>query len=162
MSLREDIKRLAHQMEGEDNAAYNLWTWLPSHAAAQKAHGDHAGNYKPSVLEVMNEACEFISHRLHPTPQEREEAGELYVCPCGDDHEDSVDEADSGQAGSPTTVDEFAVRMRTDIERFAKFWRQKNRADPGNYPASFEQAQGGKWFEQFRAFVDQEQEGASK
>ncbi len=155
MGLRDDIQRMAHEFSREDNASYNLWTWLPSHAAAQKAHGDHAGNFRPAIADVMSEACEFISHRLHPTAEERSEAGELYECPCGEPHEDAAQPA----SGSPdeATFDAFVASMRTDIERFAKHWQQNHRLKPQEFPLSFPASDAGAWFEQFLAFVSHEQ-----
>lgn len=157
MDLRNEIQRLAHQFEREDSAAHNLWTWLPSHAAAQKGHGDHAGNFRPSIADVMEEACEFISHRLHPTAEQRSEAGELYECPCGQTHDDEQDTsaAASTPIESPATFDAFIAEMRNDIELFAKHWKDGHRSNPDQYPMSFPSGDAGAWFEQFMAFVNQ-------
>ena len=160
MGLRDEIQRMAHEFSREDNASYNLWTWLPSYAAAQKAHGDHAGNHRPAIADVMNEACEFISHRLHPTPEERAEAGELYECPCGDTHDEQAAPAAGAPASPseapPATLDAFLVEMRSDIERFAKHWHDRHRSNAQEYPMSFPAADQGTWFEQFLAFVNHE------
>lgn len=32
----------------------------------------------------MREAATFISHGLNPTPEQTEEAGDRYKCPCGE------------------------------------------------------------------------------
>lgn len=87
MSLRDEIQRLAHDFDDQDNASHNLWTWLPSYREAQKHHGDYAGNLTPSIADVMREAITFIMHRLDPTPEQVEEAGEIYKCPCGEPHD---------------------------------------------------------------------------
>lgn len=85
MSLRAEIISLGHELSEQSNAAFNLWTWLPSYKAAQAAHGDYAGNFTPSVQDVLTEAAIFIGHGLQPTPEQL--AGEpLYSCPCGESH----------------------------------------------------------------------------
>jgi hypothetical protein len=158
MGLRDDIQRMAHEFAEEDNASFNLWTWLPSYAAAQKAHGDHASNFTPPIADVMKEACEFISHRLHPTPEERAEAGELYECPCGEPHDEAgchpSDNVGPSVASLPVTFDAFVADLRADIERFAKHWHDSHRTSPEKFPMSFPANDEGAWFEQFLAFVN--------
>ncbi len=90
-SLRQSIISLGHELAEQDNQAFSLWTWLPSHKAAQAAHGDYADNYTPSVLDILREATVFISHGLAPTPEQIQEAGELYHCPCGEPHDPAVE-----------------------------------------------------------------------
>lgn len=90
MSLRDDIQRLAHDMAREDNAAHDLWTWLPSYAAAVKWHGDYATEHRPPIADVMIEAATYIGHKLHPTAEERAEAGDIYGCPCGKYHDEDA------------------------------------------------------------------------
>ncbi|NVZ11227.1 hypothetical protein HW932_18410 [Allochromatium humboldtianum] len=84
MSLRDDIIRLAQELEQEQSAAFQLWSWLPSCKAAERAHGDYASEHQPSLADIMREASMFISHGLKPTPQQIEEAGNYYKCPCGE------------------------------------------------------------------------------
>ncbi|OJW46186.1 MAG: hypothetical protein BGO63_03710 [Candidatus Accumulibacter sp. 66-26] len=52
--------------------------------SAQRAHGDYASEHRPSVADVLTEAAMFMSHGLNPSPEQIEEAGEHYKCPCGD------------------------------------------------------------------------------
>lgn len=92
MGLRDDIISLAHNLEKERDQASNLWSWLPSHQEAKKYHGEYACEFMPTVSDVMTEATFFISHKLNPTDKQIEEAGEFYKCPCGENHEISVDE----------------------------------------------------------------------
>jgi hypothetical protein len=148
----------AHDFSREDNASYNLWTWLLSNAAAQKAHGDHARNFRPAIADVRSEAAEFIAHRLHTTPKERDESGAVYECPCGEPHDDAAasghdPSAPSGEA-PPATFDAFLVEMRSDIERSAKHWQDSNRSNPQQFPLSFPAHDQSAWFEQFLAFVN--------
>ncbi len=86
-NLREDLIRLGHELAEENNAAFDLWTWLPSYKAVQAAHGDYASEHKPSPADVMREAATFIGHKLAPTPEQIREAGDLYQCPCGQPHD---------------------------------------------------------------------------
>lgn len=87
MTARSEFIDLGRELAEEDNEAFSLWTWLPSYKAAQAAHGDYAGNFTPSVTDVLREACMFISHGLNPTEAQRAEAGDLYLCPCDEPHD---------------------------------------------------------------------------
>lgn len=82
-SPRQIIIRLGHELAEQDGAAHDLWTWLPSYRAAQAAHGDHAGNHRPSAADVMKEAAAYLGHQMAPTP-EQIRGEELYQCPCGE------------------------------------------------------------------------------
>lgn len=86
MNLRSEIQRLAHQFDEEDNAAGDLWSWLPSHAAAEKAHGDYASNHRPSIASVMREAAMVIAESRGYPPSDADRA-EWFRCPCGEEHE---------------------------------------------------------------------------
>lgn len=83
----QSIIELGKDLEKQQDEAFMLWTWLPSHKEARKYHGDHSDNFTPSVEDIIKEACMFISHGLNPTDEQYEEAGEFYKCPCGKDHE---------------------------------------------------------------------------
>lgn len=85
LDFRNELIKLGHELSEEKNAAYNLWSWLPSRRAAEQAHGDYAGNYCPSVRDILEEAATFIGHGMAPTPEQLAEE-ELYHCPCGNDH----------------------------------------------------------------------------
>ena len=60
MNLRDEIKQLAHRFDEEDNAAFDLWTWLPSHKDAVERFGDYASEHMPSTADVMREAAIYI------------------------------------------------------------------------------------------------------
>lgn len=80
------IVDLGEEISKELNAASDLWTWLPSHQVARAGHGDYAYEYMPDVVDILREAAEFISHGLKPNKKQREEAGDLYKCLCGEEH----------------------------------------------------------------------------
>ena len=90
---RDDLIGLGEQLSAENNAAHDLWTWLPSHAVAEKHHEDYADTVCPSNRDVMVEAAMYVAYlkdflggdlREHTT-----EENEWFTrCPCGEDHEE--------------------------------------------------------------------------
>lgn len=80
MGLRDDIQELAHQLAEESNDSYDLWTWLPSHMAAEKGHGDYGLNHRPSPAGVMREAACVMS----ALGRGNGIAEEFLSCPCGE------------------------------------------------------------------------------
>jgi hypothetical protein len=86
MSIRHEIQALARQFDAEDNAAFDLWSWLPSYKEAKKFHGEYVDQHEPSIADIMKEASIFFSHKMNPTPEQIKEAGEFYKCPCGENH----------------------------------------------------------------------------
>lgn len=91
MDIRNAFIQLGASLSEEDNAAHDLWTWLPSHQVAQKHHGDQAGNHQPKVKDVLIEAAMYIAklkRTAEPTKEEvAEERAWFAQCPCGDAHE---------------------------------------------------------------------------
>lgn len=81
---RRAFIEFANELAKQENRASDLWTWLPSYKAAVRAHGDYAGEHRPSVADVMAEAAMYISHGLNPTLEQINEAGDFYKCPCGE------------------------------------------------------------------------------
>jgi hypothetical protein len=82
-NLRYDIQRFAAELDAQDNAAFDLWSWLPSHKAAKKAHGDYADEHTPSAADIMREAAVVLAaHAGYPPSKEVVE--EWYGCPCGE------------------------------------------------------------------------------
>lgn len=77
---------LGLELSQEQDRAFDLWTWLPSYKAAQAAHGDESDTVMPCVADILTEAALYISHKLNPTPEQINEAGDYYKCPCGEDH----------------------------------------------------------------------------
>lgn len=57
MTAKSMICELARTIEAENNAAYDLWSWLPSRKAAERDHGDYADEAMPSTADVMKEAA---------------------------------------------------------------------------------------------------------
>lgn len=81
--MRNDIIRFVHELEMQNEAAFNLWTWLPSYKEAEKHHGDYACEFTPSVSDIIKEASMFISDGLVANTGKH---GDWYSCPCGEDH----------------------------------------------------------------------------
>ena len=85
--LRNQIIRLGEQLAAEENAAHDLWTWLPSHAVAKRNHDDYASAHRPSVSDVMREAAEYLAHLKRPSePLSVEQRRWFDECPCDEDH----------------------------------------------------------------------------
>jgi hypothetical protein len=84
MGIEQGIISLGRKLKGYNDAAYDLWTWLPSYRKAKKCLGDYACNIRPGHAEVMREACDFISDACDPS-KERLESHYLYQCPCEGD-----------------------------------------------------------------------------
>ena len=79
---------LGKQLDEMQNAAHDLWTWLPSRKVAEKNHGDYADNFTPTVKDILVEAAMFVAclkdgTARDYTPEEREW---FEKCPCGEDH----------------------------------------------------------------------------
>lgn len=79
---------LGEELAEENDAARDLWTWLPSYAVTVKHHGDQASVHCPSNRDVMKEAAMYLGQHLkHPkTPLTREEQVWFTSCACGDAH----------------------------------------------------------------------------
>lgn len=88
---RQDIISLAHQLEEEDNRAFDLWTHLPSHEAAHKHHGDNGDLFTPSVVDILIEATFYISYLNQNIDGDLQALSdgrkELFSCPCGKNHD---------------------------------------------------------------------------
>lgn len=79
------IRELARIFDAEDEAAFNLWTYLPSHRRAQRCHGDYADAHRPTLTEILCEARLLIAFNCKVTTDMLED--ELGTeCPCGEDH----------------------------------------------------------------------------
>ena len=50
------------------------------------------------------------------------------------------------------TLDGFLAELRADVAAFEKYWREKAKKRPKNYPMSFPKEDAGMWWEQFMAF----------
>lgn len=96
MSARDLIAELARQFAAEDNAAFDLWSWLPSHRRASKAHGDYASEYRPSIASLLYEATLVLSGTSDAKIAEYlDEVG----CSCGEVHEDVGVDGHHGPTG---------------------------------------------------------------
>lgn len=91
-SARDAIRQLAHAMDEEDNAASDLWTWLPSYDEANNHHGDYASEFRPDLATLIREAAVYLSAlRISPEAKATAIAGEnersdWFACPCGEFH----------------------------------------------------------------------------
>jgi hypothetical protein len=85
VNARDYVIRLGKELDDQDNAAHDLWTWLPSYREAGKWHGDHSGNYRPPLRDILVEATLFITAKCAPTAAELQSEA-LYQCPCDDPH----------------------------------------------------------------------------
>lgn len=87
--LKQDLISLGEQLAEENNAAHDLWTWLPSHKVTEKHHGDYASEHCPSNRDVMVEAAMYLAHLKRPDEPLTPEAKVWFtVCSCGEDHTD--------------------------------------------------------------------------
>ena len=78
--LAQALRKLLDERDRSTNAAFDLWTWLPSYQAAVFCHGDGAyGAYSrcPRPDEVLREAAKYIA--LISDDPDAEMHGE---CPC--------------------------------------------------------------------------------
>jgi hypothetical protein len=83
MNLRNEIRHLAAVLDAEDNAASDLWSWLPSHRAAVMCHGDYASEFTPSSTDVMVEATMYLSF-LRDRVMDHAQTTDWFECPCGE------------------------------------------------------------------------------
>ena len=86
-SAASELQSLARDIEREQTAALDLWTWLPSHRAAVKSHGDYASEFAPAPADVMKEACMLLALMNGHNPTNEGELfgyAEWFGCPCGE------------------------------------------------------------------------------
>lgn len=57
LQVRHLVERIARRISEEHDAAFSLWSWLPSYAVAKKEYGDYAAEFMPPITEVMREAA---------------------------------------------------------------------------------------------------------
>lgn len=88
MNLRHELGRLAAEFEAENNAAFDLWSWLSSHRVAEKHHGDYAHSVKPPTADIMREAAFVLAEAAGYTHTDGERP-EWMECPCGEPHEEA-------------------------------------------------------------------------
>lgn len=61
MKIKDMLMVLGRQLDDENNAANDLWSWLPSHEVATELWGDYAIEQMPQPDEVMNEAAAMLA-----------------------------------------------------------------------------------------------------
>ncbi len=82
----EGMRDLLSRLDGEAEAAHDLWTWLPSRKVAERFHGDYAGNAQPTVADIMREAALVMAEAAGSKLDPAERAEFLEKCPCGEEH----------------------------------------------------------------------------
>lgn len=93
MNLRSLIS-LGKEVEKAQEAAHDLWSWLPSCKVAKKHHGDYYAEFTPNMSDVMIEAAMYMA-RVQLPPGEKstelslEEKDWFERCPCGESHDGS-------------------------------------------------------------------------
>lgn len=91
MKFLEEIEQIIKEKADNRDAAFQLWTWLPSYKDAQKHHGDYASEFMPSVHDVMIEACMFIAKGLVITEEDTKNSEGWFTCQCEQGHEVTKD-----------------------------------------------------------------------
>lgn len=51
------------------------------------------------------------------------------------------------------TLEEFMAELRTDVDRFEKWWREMNTKEPDYFPLVLPDGNEGVWFESFTNFA---------
>lgn len=88
MKLAQELIQLGQQLAAENDAAHDLWTWLPSYRVAQKHHGDQASEHRPSNRDVMVEAAMYLASTSRADTTMTAEEKEWFTrCPCDEDHD---------------------------------------------------------------------------
>lgn len=91
MTLRKvmnEIASLGQEISNVQNAAFDIWTWLPSCAVARQHHGDYYAEFAPSLHDLLTEANLYIQHLRNPeTPLTEEQKYWFEDCSCGEPHE---------------------------------------------------------------------------
>lgn len=88
MSAKFDFISLGEQLSREENAAYDLWTWLPSYREAKKYHGDYADEQRPSTDWVMREASSYFADLKYGRLKS------VYKCPCDNEFHPDINTED--------------------------------------------------------------------
>ena len=82
-NLRDALQAFAHTLSEEDNAAHDLWSWLPSKHVASQVHSDsEVANMTPSIEDTLKEASTTLALLAGHSFKERELRRELLICDC--------------------------------------------------------------------------------
>jgi hypothetical protein len=81
---------LGAELDEQQNAASDLWSWLPSHEATKKHHEDYVDNFTPAVKDIIVEASMYFAYLRDVAKEKREYTAEerdwFTKCACGEDH----------------------------------------------------------------------------
>lgn len=83
MKEKDIIMALGRKLEAEEDAGFDLWTWLPSYKAAKANHGDYASEFRPSTENLLKEAAMYLAF-LNGHDKENEQNAGWFECPCGE------------------------------------------------------------------------------
>lgn len=83
MSNINSVINLGEELRKIQNAASDLWTWLPSRKECAKHHKFHEHDFIPSIETIIREACAHFSE----LKTNFKEDPDWFKCPCGEDHE---------------------------------------------------------------------------
>jgi len=83
---RYDIINLGKEFADENDAAFDLWTWLPSHEVTKKHHNDYADEFRPSIKDIMYEASMYMSSIKYGKNEIHDDW--FNRCCCGESHEE--------------------------------------------------------------------------
>jgi hypothetical protein len=116
MSLKHDIVAFARELEATDAEAFSLWTWLPSRKMAEKAHGDYADEFQPTLADLMNEATAVLI-LLSFGPNEPRGLNDPYVSRLKEEHTREVFRCSCDECPVPTEEEIFE-----HVARFTNNW----------------------------------------
>lgn len=147
MDLRKQFIELGYELARDQDAASDLWSWLPSHKAAESAYGDYASEHMPPLSDVMREAAIFLSHGMLPTDEQARQENEFYGCPGpGADVQEDVSDAQNDptleqpnaemvkKAETMRNHEAFLRWQRNGLRRFAEGYWTRHLQDPESYP----------------------------
>ena len=99
MNFIGEIRQLARRFDQEGEAAYDLWSWLPSKEITEKYHGDYHSEFCPEPAYVMREACiVFCSQQFPKLAKQDEGDWKEYCgrCCCGENCQERYTEFEKG------------------------------------------------------------------
>lgn len=86
MSFIDEMRKFVREHDDMANAAFDLWTWLPSYHFARREHGDYAADVaQPTFADLMKEATMVLSYAAgYDKDFDGDEAKEWFGCSCED------------------------------------------------------------------------------
>lgn len=107
MSLQTQIMQMASELQAQEDAAWDLWTWLPSYQQALAGHGEHAAHeYRPQISDLLREATRYIADGCVPDLDNDYQG--RYCCTCGEIHQTVREDA---RRNALAPVEDIATRQ---------------------------------------------------